>query len=98
MEFKAFGEHVLIDPVKKETTKSGLILNDDLTDPIQKGMVLSAGHEADEKIKPGVMAYFKRNHAFEVELDGEQCLLVKCEAIVAINERETTSENNTKGK
>ena len=80
---QALNDYVFIEPVPETTTNSGLILEDDKTDPIRKGKVVSIGLDIkDKSFEVGDTVHFKRSQGWEIEenlvwVKYENCLLVQ---------------------
>lgn len=73
---------MIVKPLKKEQSRSGLILPDDDTDPIQKGEVMSVGEQANfgGALKAGDVILFKRNATWELD---ESLIWIKVEHVLA---------------
>ncbi len=94
LKIKPIGEFILVKPSKEEeTTASGLIVQSSgKGERPQKGEIVSLGtgklSEKGEKIsfnvKEGDVVYFKKYSPEEVEIDGEQYLIMKEADILAI--------------
>ena len=88
------GDKVLIKPTaKEEVTASGIVLPDTATkDRPQMGEVLAVGEGAvtpegktlPMHVKPGQKVYFTKYGPTEVELDGEEYLIVEEKDILAV--------------
>lgn len=68
-------------------TSTGIFLTDSAKEKPQKGEVMAVGAGKDGKtpqVKVGQMVYFKKYGPTEIDLDGEEVLLLEEEDILAI--------------
>lgn len=81
-KLRAVGDRVIVKPLKREQSRSGLILPDDDTDPVQRGEVVSVGEQADfgGALKTGDVVLFKRNATWELD---ESLIWIKGEHVLA---------------
>lgn len=97
MQIKPIFDYVLIEPIKEEKTKSGILIPETATQEGPKqGMVIAVGPgKKDETgkivsldIKPGDRVLFTINRyaSNEVKNDDKEYLIIKAEDILAILE------------
>lgn len=95
LKIKPIGEFILVRPAKEEeTTASGLIIqSSNKAERPQKGEVVALGtgrlNEKGDKlpfnVSIGDVIFFKKYSPEEVEIDGEQYLLMKEADILAVS-------------
>lgn len=87
---KPLGENVVIQvPEAEEVTKGGIVLPSSQQEKQKFGDVVAVGPEVEENgnIKVGDSVLFKPYAGSDVEVDGEEYLIVKEEEILAIIEK-----------
>ena len=93
--FQPIGDHVLVRPLsKEEKTKSGLFLPDSAQEKPQSGTVVAVGHGkyfgeklitfAEMGIKEGVTVMFTKYGPTEVQVDGEDLVILDANDILGI--------------
>ena len=90
MALKTVLNKIIVEPVEAETkTASGIIIPDSAKEKPQKGIVVATGkgkHDQPMEIKVGDAVLFGKYSGTEVELDGEEYIIVKQSDILAIME------------
>ena len=90
MALKTVLNKIIVEPVEAETkTASGIIIPDSAKEKPQKGIVVATGkgkHDEPMEIKVGDAVLFGKYSGTEVELDGEEYIIVKQSDILAIME------------
>lgn len=76
-KFRAVGHHIFIKPLKVEKTKSGLIIQDDDTDPVGRGLIVSVGESVDPAVKEGMVLIYEHGREWEIDVEGEQLAYVE---------------------
>lgn len=73
---KAYGEYIIVDPIKdEEVTKSGIIVSTSVhEEPPVKGTVISKGMLIKEDIPEGSTLVYKKGMGFEI-IDEDKKLL-----------------------
>jgi len=88
MKIQPLGERVLIEPMKAETkTASGIIIPDTAKEKPSRGTVKAVGKTTDGKeldVKIGDTVLYGKFAGTEVELDGENYLIMEQADILAI--------------
>jgi co-chaperonin GroES (HSP10) len=78
MDFKAYGDKLLVLPINSESNSGGLFIPDTATN-LKKGTVISAGEGKDKPIpfKEGDIVYYKRENTSEpITIDGEHYIIL----------------------
>lgn len=93
-KIKPIGGNILVKPVQEETTtQAGIVLPDTVDkEKPQKGEVValgtqrlsSTGEKIDFNVKVGDVVIFKKYSPDEVEVDGEEYLIMDEDAILAV--------------
>lgn len=80
------GENILIKPEKQaKKTDSGIYLPDTASEKQpQEGKVVAVGESEDIQLKKNQRVIFRKYSGTEVNVDGEEYLIVKNEDILAI--------------
>ena len=80
------GKNVLIKPIQaQEKTGTGIYLPETASqEKPQEGAVIAVGDSDKIKVKKGQNVIYSRYSGTEVEIDGEECLIVKSDDILAI--------------
>lgn len=96
MKIRPLNDHVVIKPLKaEEVTKSGLVLPDTAREEkpeqgeviaVGTGKLLDDGRRAPMSVKPGDKVLFTKYAPDEVEIDGEDYLVLEEEKILGIIE------------
>ena len=94
MKLVPLGDRVVLKQVEaEETTKSGLILTTSAQEKPQEAEVIAVGpggmvdgKEVTMQVKPGDKVIYSKYSGTEVELDGEEYIIVKQSDILAIME------------
>lgn len=94
LNIKPTAGYVLIEPLGAETkTASGIYLPDNASEKPQKGKIIAFGssifddgHEIKSPVKLGDIVYYKKWGGNEVKIEGKECLFVKFEDILAVEE------------
>lgn len=88
MKFKPLGERALVKMVDGEqTTESGIVLPDTAKEEPQTAEVVEVGQfEEGVKVEVGDVVVLRKFAGTEVELDGEEHLIVEVEDILGVIE------------
>ncbi|MDP3685317.1 MAG: co-chaperone GroES [bacterium] len=96
MKIRPLNDHVVVKPLKaEEVTKSGLVLPDTAREEkpeqgeviaVGTGKLLDDGRRAPMSVKPGDKVLFTKYAPDEVEIDGEDYLVLEEEKILGIIE------------
>jgi chaperonin GroES len=83
---KPLGENVLVKPEKSEKkTGAGIYLPDSASEEkSQEGKVIAIGEDKKIKVKKGQKVVFRPYSGTELKIDGEECIIIKNEDILAI--------------
>lgn len=85
---KPLAGYVVVKRLEEETqTASGIVLADTAKEKPQKGEVIAVGVGKDGKeaqVQPGQVVLFKKYGPTEVEVDGQELLLLEEEDVLAI--------------
>lgn len=86
MKIKPLRDQVLVEPLKEEVKKGGIILPDTVTkERKEQGKVIAVGEKV-ASIKKGHTVLFGKYDPKVISVDGKECHFVKEEDIVAIVE------------
>lgn len=88
MELRPIGERVVLQKVEVENkTKSGIILPDEAKEHPKYAEVVAIGDKVDTStIKKGSKVVYKQYSGTEIELDGQEFIVIDLENILAIVE------------
>ena len=87
MRFKPLGARVVVKEVEREqTTESGIVLPDTAKQKPQTAEVVAVGAHEDVKVSVGDVVVVRKYSGTEVELDGEEHLIVDAEDILGVIE------------
>ncbi len=80
------GENVLVRPEKSgKKTETGIYLPESASEEQpQEGRVIAVGDSKDIKVKKGQKVIFRKYSGTEVEISGEQYIIIKNEDILAV--------------
>jgi len=83
---RPLGENVLIKPEKQESkTNAGIYLPESSSEEKpQQGKIIAVGNSKEIKVKKNQKVIYNRYSGTEVKVDGEDCLIVKNEDILAV--------------
>lgn len=83
---RPLGENVLIKPEKQESkTNTGIYLPENSSEEKpQQGKVIAIGSSKEIKVKKNQKVIYNRYSGTEVKVDGEECLIVKNEDVLAV--------------
>lgn len=93
MKIKPLSNHLLIEPLVKETKKGGIILPDTVgKEKSEKGKVLAVGSGKTDKdgkrvameVKKGDVVLFTKYGPNEIKIDGKEYLIASEDDILAI--------------
>ena len=85
MKLVPLGDRVVLKQVvAEETTKSGIVLPGQTKEKPQQAQVVAVGPKVDEIVAVGDKVIYSKYSGTEVELDGENYLVVKQDDILAI--------------
>jgi chaperonin GroES len=86
MKLKPLGERALVKMVEREqTTESGIVLPDTAKEKPQTAEVVAVGEfEEGVKVEVGEVVVLRKFAGTEVDLDGEEHLIVKIEDILGV--------------
>ena len=80
---KALGDAVFVKPHSTEQTRdSGLVIPDAAQEKATQGVVVAAGPKAP--VTSGVTVLFSRYAGQEIEVDGENLLMMKAHDLLAV--------------
>jgi chaperonin GroES len=89
------GDYVLLKPIREKTTASGLVIPDTVKDrksdrgeviAVGPGKILEDGSRSVIDVKVGDIALFSKYAADEIEVDGEELLIIQahdCKATIS---------------
>jgi chaperonin GroES len=95
MNLQPLSDHLIVKPIKEETTKSGILMPENAQNQPEKGEVIAVGpgRLTDENIRitmsvgVGNKILFKKYSPETIKVDGEEYLiLTESEVIAIINE------------
>lgn len=86
------GRNVLIKPLKEEVKFGSLHLPDTAKKKASDGVVFALGEWCNQ-VKMGEWVAFSRKQATDVEVDGEQYIIVDERAILVVLEEEESGES-----
>ena len=94
MKLVPLGDRVVLKQVEaEETTKSGLILTTSAQEKPQEAEVIAVGpggmvdgKEVTMQVKPGDKVIYSKYAGNEVKLEGEECIIVRQNDILAVVE------------
>lgn len=80
------GENILVKPEKPaKKTNSGIYLPENASEKQpQEGKVVAVGDSKEIKVKKGQKVIFRKYSGTEIDIDGEEYLIVKAEDILAV--------------
>jgi len=83
---KPLGENVLVKPEKSgKKTEAGIYLPESASkEQPQEGRVIAVGDSKEIKVKKNQKIIFRRYSGTEVEISGEEYLIIKNEDILAV--------------
>ena len=85
MKLVPLGDRVVLKQVvAEETTKSGIVLPGQTKEKPQQAQVVAVGPKVEEIVAVGDKVIYSKYSGTEVELDGENYLVVKQDDILAI--------------
>jgi chaperonin GroES len=92
MNLKPLTDHLIVKPIKEETTKSGLVLPETGKDRPEKGEVVAVGPgrildngaKLEMTLKVGDRIMFKKYAPDEIKIDGEEYLILSESEVIAI--------------
>ena len=85
MKLVPLGDRVVLKQVvAEETTKSGIVLPGQTKEKPQQAEVVAVGPNVDELVVVGDKVIYAKYAGTEVELDGENYLVMKQEDILAV--------------
>ena len=85
MKLVPLGDRVVLKQVvAEETTKSGIVLPGQTKEKPQQAEVIAVGPKVEEIVAVGDKVIYSKYAGTEVELDGENYLVVKQDDILAI--------------
>lgn len=85
MKLVPLGDRVVLKQVvAEETTKSGIVLLGQTKEKPQQAQVVAVGPKVEEIVAVGDKVIYSKYSGTEVELDGENYLVVKQDDILAI--------------
>jgi len=93
VKIRPLGDRVLVKPLSRETvTKSGIVLPDTATEKPQEGEILAVGpgkvldngKRVDMEVRDGDTVLFAKYAGTEVNLDGEDYLVIRESDLLAI--------------
>ncbi len=94
-KLKPLGSNLIVEPIKEESTKGGIILPDTAGKEkpekgkviaIGPGKLLDNGNRAPMSVKTGDVVVFKKYSPDEVKIDGAEYLVISESDILAIIE------------
>jgi chaperonin GroES len=87
VRFKPLGSRVLLKPVEpEEATPSGIVLPDTAKADNQAAEVVAAGAHEDVEVSVGDVVVYRKYSGTEIELEGEDYLVVEAEDILGVVE------------
>lgn len=90
-KLKPLAGHVVVKRLEEEAqTASGIVLADSAKEKPHKGTVVSVGPAkdgVDPQVKEGQVVFFKQYGPREIDVDGEELLIVEEADILAIYEK-----------
>ena len=104
---KPLGDRVVVKPKpKEETTRSGIVLPDTVSDKPQEGSVLSVGpgrlldngKRVELEVKSGDTVLYAKYAGTEIKLDGDEYLIMREDDILGVIERANENKSKKAGK
>ena len=87
MKFKPLGNRVLVKPVEQEqTTASGIVLPETAKEKPQTAKVVAIGDSEDGRIREDDLVIFAKYSGTEINLDGEDFLILDSEDLLGVVE------------
>ena len=87
MKFKPLGDRALVKLVEREeTTSSGIVLPDTAREKPQTAEVVAVGEGEEVKVSQGDVIVFARYSGTEINLDGEDYLVLSADDILGVVE------------
>ncbi len=88
MKVTPLADRVLVQIEKTESkTASGIIIPDTAQEKTQIAVVVAIGDDSEKiKVKPKMRVMYDKYAGTQIKLDGEDCLILKAEDIIAIIE------------
>jgi chaperonin GroES len=92
MNLKPLTDHLIVKPIKEETTKSGIVLPETGKERPEKGEVVAVGPgrildngtKLEMTLKVGDRIMFKKYAPDEIKIDGEEYLILSESEVIAI--------------
>jgi chaperonin GroES len=76
MNFKPFGDRVIVKPKEINTTRTGIIIPDSSQDKPLEGEVVAVGAKLTEDVKVGDLVVYGKYSGTEIEIEGETYLVM----------------------
>ncbi len=88
MKITPLADRVLVQVEKTESkTASGIIIPDTAQEKTQIAVVIAVGDDSEKiKVKEKMRVMYDKYAGTQIKLDGEDCLILKAEDIIAIIE------------
>jgi chaperonin GroES len=87
VKLKPVGERALVKPVEQEeTTASGIVLPDTAKERPQTGQVVAIGDSGEVMVSEGDLVLFAKYSGTEINLDGEDYLILDSDDLLGIVE------------
>ena len=87
MKFRPVGERALVKPEEQEEkTASGIVLPQTAKSKPQIARVIAIGGQDDGAVSEGDLVVFARYSGAEINLDGEDCLILDSDDLLGIVE------------
>ncbi len=87
MKVTPLQDRVLLKIAQEESkTKGGIIIPDTAKEKTQQGIVVSVGQSEDIKVKTGQKVLYDKYSGSQIEIDGEDHLVIQFKDILAIIE------------
>ena len=87
MKLKPIGERALVKPVElEEKTASGIVLPDTAKEKPQTAHVVAIGDSEEVRVSEGDLVVFARYSGTEINLDGEDYLILDSDDLLGIVE------------
>ncbi len=95
MSLKPLADYVLLKPIRETTTKTGIVIPDTVKDrksdrgeviAVGPGKIQEEGSRSVMDVKPGDTVLFSKYAADEIEVDGEELLIIQmhdCKATIS---------------
>lgn len=88
MKLKPLGDYVLLKQLPaEEQTKSGFYIPDTAKEKPSKAEVVAVGpgiKDVTMEVKAGDMVYYKKYAGDALKIDGEECIVLRQDGIIAI--------------